>query len=280
MADYLTKRDGFWHFVRRVPKALVALDKRGIVKQSTDIRVVDDPLKERSREISRKINLQLEAYWRGMLDGKSAEAQRLYDAARARARSLGFDFASAEEITDSRHVSDIMSRLEALLTKSDSQSKKDRAAAFGGEAAPKLMLSGLFHAFESISVRSLGDLSPDQKRKWAHPKKRALANLINVIGDKEVSAVTRNDALDFRAWWTSRILQEDIKIATANKDIGNLDTMFRTVEARRRLGLASVFGDLRIEGGIKESRVPFARAFVQDRILATGAVDELDEEAR
>lgn len=280
MADYLTKRDGFWHFVRRVPEAFKALDKRGIVKQSTDIRVADDPLRKRAREASRKINAQLEAYWRGMVDGQSAEAQRRYDAARARARSLGFDYASADEIAGMRRISEILSRMEALMRKGDPNSEQDMAAAFGGEAPPSLMLSGLFDVFEGLSAGSMGDLSPDQKRKWANPKKRALANLIEVVGDKEIGAVTRNDALDFREWWTKRVLQEDMEIDTANKDIGHISKMFRTVETCRRLGLAPVFQDLRIEGGVTESRFPFAPSFVQDRLLMTGALDGLNEEAR
>ena len=42
MASRLTKRDGFWHYKRRVPADLAHLDPRGIVRHSTKIRVADD----------------------------------------------------------------------------------------------------------------------------------------------------------------------------------------------------------------------------------------------
>jgi hypothetical protein len=42
MPDFLTRRNGTWHFVRRVPVEFAALDPRGIVKHSTRVRVSSD----------------------------------------------------------------------------------------------------------------------------------------------------------------------------------------------------------------------------------------------
>lgn len=280
MADYLTKRDGFWHFTRRVPLAFADLDRRGIVKQSTHIRITDDPKGVRAREEARRINGQLEAYWRGMLDGQSAEAQKRYDAARSRARALGFDYATADEIAQTRRFAEILDRVSALLTRGNQNSDLDMAALHGGERPPALMLSKLFEDFEHLSEGSLTDLSADQRRKWGNPKRRALANLIEVVGDKDLTALTRDDALDFRAALVTRIKKGDVQIDTANKDIGHLNKMLRTVEARRRLGIGPIFGELRIEGGFTDSRVPYDPAFIQDRLLMTGALDRLNSEAR
>jgi hypothetical protein len=52
MADYLTKRGGFWRFCRRVPDEYAALDRRAIVQQSTKVRIVDDPRALRAREVA------------------------------------------------------------------------------------------------------------------------------------------------------------------------------------------------------------------------------------
>ena len=43
MPRHFGKRDGYWRFVRRVPKEFLELDRRGIVQQSTKVRVADDP---------------------------------------------------------------------------------------------------------------------------------------------------------------------------------------------------------------------------------------------
>jgi hypothetical protein len=42
MSDYLTKRNGFWQFARRVPLEYAALDERGVVKHSTKVPVAKD----------------------------------------------------------------------------------------------------------------------------------------------------------------------------------------------------------------------------------------------
>ena len=39
MPDFLTRRCGTWHFVRRVPVEFAHLDERGIIRHSTKVRV-------------------------------------------------------------------------------------------------------------------------------------------------------------------------------------------------------------------------------------------------
>ncbi|WP_245296450.1 tyrosine-type recombinase/integrase [Methylorubrum extorquens] len=56
--------------------------------------------------------------------------------------------------------------------------------------------------------------------------------------------------------------------------------MFRTIDRARRLGLESVFSEMRIKGGKNGQRVAFDPAFVQAKYLADGALDGLNDEAR
>jgi hypothetical protein len=42
MPDFLTRRNGTWHFARRVPIEFAKLDHRGVVKHSTRIKIVHD----------------------------------------------------------------------------------------------------------------------------------------------------------------------------------------------------------------------------------------------
>ena len=42
MPDFLTRRNGVWHFVRRVPAEFSEFDERGIVRHSTKVRVASD----------------------------------------------------------------------------------------------------------------------------------------------------------------------------------------------------------------------------------------------
>jgi hypothetical protein len=81
MARYLTKRGGFWRFCRRVPDEYAALDRRGIVQQSTKVRIVDDPRGIRAREVALRMNDALEKYWPDLANAGTAQAVADYNAA-------------------------------------------------------------------------------------------------------------------------------------------------------------------------------------------------------
>jgi len=48
MSGFLTRRVNTWHFVRRVPAEFAALDRRGIVRHYTRIKIADDRLGRRA----------------------------------------------------------------------------------------------------------------------------------------------------------------------------------------------------------------------------------------
>ena len=72
----------------------------------------------------------------------------------------------------------------------------------------------------------------------------------------------------------------EVEIDTANKSIGRISSMYRTINENRQLGLAAIFENLRIGGGRDKQRVAFASEFVQERILADGVFADLNAEAR
>src|SRR5262245_19101193 len=64
MPARLTERNGTWHFVRKVPQEFAHLDRRGVIKLSTKIRVGDDRAGAKASRIAAQFNLDLEASWR------------------------------------------------------------------------------------------------------------------------------------------------------------------------------------------------------------------------
>ena len=278
MPEFLTKRAGFWHYARRVPLAYVELDSRGVIRQSTKIRVADDPRAIRARRAADRINGELEAFWRAAGTAEGAEAKARYDRARRDARRLGFPYITAVEVAH-LPIAEILARFEAVAAaKPDDRAVE--AAALGTVEPPQLDLDGLFEEFETLMKPSLKGMSDDQVRRWRNPKLRAVANLRTVIGNKPLASMTRVDALDFQRWWIGRIEVEGVEIETANKDIGHLNRMLGKVENTHRLGLGPVFSQLRIEGGRTGQRTAFAPAYVQGTLLADGALDMLNSEAR
>jgi integrase len=278
MSEFLVRRAGFWHFQRRVPLAFAQHDTRGIVRQSTRIRIADDPRGTRAARAAQRLNSELEAFWRASLVGESVDAKARYDRARKDARRLGFEYITAAEIAQ-RPLVEILERFEALAA-GKPDNRPAEVAVLGLVKPPALDLDGLFDEFEALMKPSLIGMSEDQMRKWRNPKKRAIANFVSVIGNKPLSQISRADALDFQRWWIDRVMVDGVEIETANKDIGHLNKMLSKVENTHRLGLGPVFSQMRIEGGKTGRRVAFAPAFVQDRLLADGALDGLNPEAR
>jgi hypothetical protein len=95
LPDYLTKRHGVWQFVRRVPNDFAKLDRRGIIKHSTKVEVKKDRRGVKALKIAEAMNRELEAYWRGLSEGKGQEASDRYNEARRRARVFRFEMPEA-----------------------------------------------------------------------------------------------------------------------------------------------------------------------------------------
>ena len=56
MPDFFTRCHGTWHFVRRVPIEFAQLDKRGVVKHSTHIKIANDRAGRRAARVADKFN--------------------------------------------------------------------------------------------------------------------------------------------------------------------------------------------------------------------------------
>jgi len=274
------KRDGTWYLVRRVPKEFAELDRRGLVRISTGIAVADDPRAVRAKDIVRQLSVELEAYWRGLRDGQSGEARLRFEAAQKRARALGLPYLTNAEIGEGSR-DDLIRRLELLIKSNSLDDEREVAAVMGGEKRPALRLSGLVAEYKALESQNLGQMSPNQAKKWENPKKRAIANLTEALGeDKGIADLSRNDAVAFRIWWQKRIAAEGLDIGTANKDIGHISKMLTAVDIAHQLNLPPVFKQLRLTGAVDAQRAAFEPAFVQSAILAEGALETLNEEAR
>lgn len=278
MSQFLGKRDGWWHYVRRVPAIYAEHDKRGIVKQSTKIRVADDPRGIVAGKAAAKINAETEAYWRGLWLGNADQAQQRYEASRQFTRAIGFDSVPAKELLE--RPAEFIQRITAIRTKGFKPASDAADAVLGLVDPPELKLSGLLDAYEATQRGTLSAKSEDQMRKWRNAKSRAIDLLIEVVGDLRIDALTRGHALDFREHWQDRVDADEVEIDTANKTIGHLNKMWREMNRLKRLGLDPIFAELRIAGGGAGQRAAFSADYVQTKLLLPGVFGELNEEAR
>ena len=279
MPDFLTRRGSMWHFVRRVPAEYAALDRRGVIRHSTRVRIADDRVGRRASGVAERLNAALEQHWKALaVKGCSSPPSR-YDEARRRARELGFDYVTNDQLAVSP-IERILERLEALVTKGIVQDTNSRAALLGTEKPTAFPLSQLFAEFESATKDETRDMSPDQLRIWRNGRMRAVARFVKVVGDKPVTEITESDGVDYAEWWRERVLEEDIAVKSANKDIGQLSRMLKDMSVRRRLNLPDIFKGLRLRGEIEKSRQPFDPVFIQERLITGGELAGLNEDAR
>jgi len=278
MPDFLTRRNGTWHFARRVPTEFAHLDRRGVVKHSTKIRIASDRAAVRASRVAEKFNSSLEQHWRVLADSDSKEGDS-YNEARRRARQLGFDYIENAQLVLGP-AAERLERLETLVAKDLVNDEGARQAVLGLKKKPVFKISKIFEEYEAETKDQVLDLSPDQLRIWRNARKRVVKSFAGVVSDKFITELTVDDAIDFRNFWRDRVVQEGIAAKSANREIGQLSGMIKELNILRRLGLPDLFRGLRLKGEVDKEPTPYENKFIQNRLLADGALDGLNEDAR
>jgi integrase len=169
-------------------------------------------------------------------------------------------------------------RLDAVAGAGDADTA---AALLGAVPVPPLMASDLPKQCAQILRATLAQKSPRQRHKW--DKERAMIMklfLRETGGDRPLAELNRIHATAFRDYWTERVAQGEVAIETCNRNIGRLSGMLGTVIRHHRLPLENIFEDIRIRGAAPKQRIAYDPGFIQTRLLATGALDGLNDEAR
>ncbi|WP_456655840.1 hypothetical protein [Bradyrhizobium sp. JR3.5] len=244
---------------------------------STKIKVADDRTGAKAARVAARLNEHQEARWRSLASG-TPDKQRWQDAVTI-ARKHNLEYLTPVEAAQ-RQIKELLTRIETLKV---GDRKTDVAvvdAVLGAVDKPRVMLSDLFGEYEKTQQTPLSKMSPDQRRKWTSAKKRAVEILIEQRGDKALQDLTRADAVAYADYWETRTIAEGISASSANKNISHIGGMIRAVDKRLKLGLDHVFSGTRLDGGRDGQRSPFPVDHIRDVILAPGALDELNDEAR
>jgi hypothetical protein len=166
MPDYLTKRNGYWQFVRRVPLEYAHLDERVVIKHSTKVAVRKDRRGIKAGKVADAMNRELVAYWIGLSEGKPQEATDRYNEAKRSARLRSDYVETAESPTrPTLEVLERLERLEKLVTGGLVEDAGARAALLGYEKRPSVKLSEVFSKFENQTRNEVKDMSPNQLKR-------------------------------------------------------------------------------------------------------------------
>lgn len=276
---------GYWYLLRRVPVEFRAVDKRAVVGISTGIRVDDDPDGREATTAVEALDVALTSYWHDLKAGKDVAAIIRYRKAQLLCQQLGFQYHPLLQVA-ALPLRELAARLELLQSARLFHRREDVIALMGGVpearcALAELPVSEMVNEVEAISAASLAGKSPTQRRRWRNERIRAASSLMEAIGcDKPVNALTRQDVLAMRQHWRDRILRGHVQIRSANKVIGTVASMYRTISDHFQFDLPWVFGHVLIRGGEAGKRAAFSPSFIQEYLLAEGVFDRLNSEAR
>ncbi len=270
----LTKRNKIFYIVRRIPKKYQTIDSRVQIW----INLQTDSETEAHRKAPEVWEHQL-AIWEAQLAGDTDDIRDKMDAARELASVRGYRFLPARRVATLPTI-EMLDRIDAVQVVNGKPLTQDAAALLGGLEQPSLTISQALEVYWKLAKDKTFGKSDDQIRKWRNPRIKAIKNLIGVIGDKQLSDIEPDDTLDFRDWLSSRIQDGEIIASSANKDITHMSAVLKTVNKKKRLGLDLPLSDLSFKNDDNDTRLPFSDKWIKERILADGALDGLNDEAR
>jgi integrase len=268
------KRGRTWHFRKRVPRRFEALDPRRpvVVSLKTDSRSIAEV---KAAEVER----ELVRYWLALEGGHAPGARARYDAAVAYAQVRGVAYRSAAELAEGP-LEELVARLLRLQATGELRDAAAVNAELGGVERPAFSLTEALEVFLAETGDRRAGMSAAQVKKWEAPRRRAVEEFVALRGDKPLAEIRRDDAVAFRTMWRQRLENGKAVPNTANKSIGHLSDLFKSVVELRQLGLENPFAKLKLRNGPERRRPSFTAAWIRERILAPGALDGLNPEAR
>lgn len=267
-------RGSKWHYVRRVPEHFSALDSRGTIRTALKTSSID-VAKLRRDALERADDL----LWQGLaLDDPEKSSHARYQAARARAVALGFEYKAAVDLAEHAPVEEIIRRALAI-----EHAPRDAAPVLGLTDAPKLTVRKAMELYLSdIATDELKGLSAAQAENFKKVKRISSEMFCDVVGDKPLLDITREDAQKFFQHWQSRIKTEKLSGNTANRRFGNMRKLFREYTRYVAIDIKNPFNELTFADPkrLKMKVTPFETDYIKTKFLHGDALGKLNKQAR
>jgi integrase len=270
----IQRRGNTFYLRKRVPQRFKRVEDRDMVFLSlhTDSESI-------AKVKATKIWADMIEAWEAKLDGDDADAFQRMEAARNLAAKRGFRFLSADKVAK-LPLEEVLERVEKSLRPSGKVDKLEAEALLGGARPPRLTVSRALDRYWTVAkVKTMGK-TEDQIRRWRNPRKKAVANFIEAISDIPLDEITTRDLFKFREWWVEKMAEESLSANSANKDFIHLTSMIRDVARSEEIQIGFDTRGLAIPDKNAGTRPPFSVEWIRTKILADGALDGLNAEAR
>lgn len=269
-------RESVWHIRKRVPVRYASVEPRSIVHVSlhTDSRAVA------TTKASQVWAEMIEA-WEAKLEGHENIANDRMAAARNLAQRRGYRYMPATAVAQ-LPIEALLARVESTVDGAGRFDRREADAALGLASPPLLTVNKVLETFYEVAAEDLKGKNTDQIRRWKNPRIKATKNFIEVIGDKALPDIATEDMYAFRKWWVDRVLEGETRADTANKDFTHLIGTWKRVARSKgiQLGFSTEGLMLRTDKEKDDVRPPFSRDWIVTKLLAQGALDRLNTDAR
>ena len=278
-SDYVKRpaANGFYYYYRKVPTEVAEMDGRVHIKQSLKTKDLATALAKAA-----KLHKATEDFWKALARGSNSEsALEQYNAAVAAARSLGFTYKSTEDIAN-LDLAEIETRI-AAIENNGLRSTTVINAALGTAPEPNPQISDIPALYEKYNSEELAAKSENQRNRHMDGRRRAINYLIAVVGDLDLSRISRADTLAFKEWWKDKIREDGLTAYSANRSFSDIAGMLSVIDNALLTNFHGVWEKLRIKETAATKlarRPPFPIEWVRDVILKPGALDGLNEQAR
>lgn len=276
MAIVARGKKGMLSLMNRVPARYASVDPRKFVwvALNTDSRALAEI------KAGPVWDAMLEG-WEAKLAGDAGDAESRFAAAQQLAEMRGFRYAPMDKVAD-LPLDQLLRRIEAVSEdhRTKTPDLREAAALLGAVDEPGISISKALEMYWDLAREKTLGKSQDQLRRWRNPRIKAVKNFIDVVGDKLLAEITPDDMLDFRNWWMDRIEAREIGANSANKDLIHLGDVLKTVNRMKRLDLDLAFDGLSFREGEARQRPPFSDSWIKEKLLADGALDGLNDQAR
>lgn len=253
-----------YRFRMRVPKRFVEVETRKEIDLSLK---TGDVLKAEAR--AAELEARLIALWEARLAGESPD----YQAIVRYCQTLGYAYKPVAQQSDAEFL--------ARMSEVEAANREQAQALMGTVRGEDLRVSKMAEVYEEISAYRLTKKNKEQMRMWRGPFRRAVNDFKSVCGDLRMSQITDAEVLRLKEYFRGRVAAGELTANSANRSIGSMATMFKEINADRKMGLGRPFDGARLrEGkGGKKRRRPLPEQMIAN-ILAPGALDGMNEEAR
>lgn len=273
-------RNGIFYIKRRVPKAFAQVDGRAYIWISLQTGSRREA-EARSGLVWGTVMGSLRARLAGRLeDADKLYAQALEMAAGQTGQSSLFFSASPPRPVPNPSFSDIPEPILEIRPPAAPQPPAVPEVLPSDPGGTGMTVSEALKFYFKFKENELRDKSPDQLRRWRNPRIKAINNFIAVAGDKDLGDITADDMLDFRNWWIDRINEGGLDESSANKDFIHFGSVMLLTAEKKRLGITPPVRGYALKA--KENKIgkAFSDGWIRTRLLAPGALDGLNPEAR